>query len=245
MVNVWSLPSGEPGNPSVRARGSGPARSGRRAPREGGTTMKGVRQLLAMASIGLVSAAIAVALVQPATGAAGDPKVWGVGTTKSLDDFTFSSFHTVLKKQVNTPGGYLSINSMIGIEDDCSDSEASNAQMRLRVDGKNVWKTEWAFEMDSDCNAPVPEYGTLGAPAVASSAVAPSTLASCRFASSAFAARAFTAPAALVATSAAAWLAARPWGGSTMKSASSRGRWWKAGKRCTMPLPATPRCWTT
>lgn len=127
--------------------------------------MKGIKQIMALGSVGLVSAALAIALVQPATGAAGDPKVWGVGTTKSIDDFTFGSFHTVLKKQVSTPGGFLSIASMIGIEDDCSDNEPSQAQMRLRVDGKNVWKDAYAFEMSSDCDATIGS-GVVGAPAV-------------------------------------------------------------------------------
>ena len=127
--------------------------------------MKGIKQIIALGSVGLVSAALAIALVQPATGAAGDPKVWGVGTTKSIDDFTFGSFHTVLKKQVSTPGGFLSISSMIGIEDDCTDAVASNAMLRLRVDGKNVWRDSYAFEMSSECNTSV-EDGVVGAPAV-------------------------------------------------------------------------------
>jgi hypothetical protein len=127
--------------------------------------MKGIKQIIALGSVGLVSAALAIALVQPATGAAGDPKVWGVGTTKSIDDFTFGSFHTVLKKQVSTPGGYLSINSMIGIEDDCTDVEPSEAQVRLRVDGKNVWKSPYAFEVSTDCDTAT-NSGVVGAPAV-------------------------------------------------------------------------------
>jgi len=127
--------------------------------------MKGIRQIIALGSVGLVSAALAIALVQPATGAAGDPKVWGVGTTKALDDFTFSAFHTVLSKSVKTPSGFLSINSMLGIEDDCTDSVASHADLRLRVDGKNVWKDDFGFEMESDCDG-FPQAGSVGTPAV-------------------------------------------------------------------------------
>lgn len=96
----------------------------------------------------MVGGLVAAAIIGPATAAGENAKAWGAGSAEAIDDFTSSSFQSILDKNINAPGdGALMITASVGLEDDCSFDGLGVLQARLRVDNKAVWKVPGAFEI--------------------------------------------------------------------------------------------------
>jgi hypothetical protein len=98
--------------------------------------------------VALAAAGGTAMLMSPATAAGGTPKAWGAGSTKTLNDFTSTAFTSILSKKINaSASGAITIVANVSMEDDCSLSGLGGLAVRLRVDGKAIWKDAAAYQL--------------------------------------------------------------------------------------------------